>query len=97
MTAVASTAAKPLSTLLPTAFAMAARMPAGRPAILRHAPLARQTRMEREPALCDDRRHSGCGERSMTMRVDLAGKVALVTGASSGLGERFAQVLAANF
>lgn len=27
---------------------------------------------------------------------DLAGKVALVTGASSGLGERFAQVLAAN-
>ncbi|HPA89407.1 MAG TPA: SDR family oxidoreductase [Quisquiliibacterium sp.] len=32
----------------------------------------------------------------MTMKFDLGGKVALVTGASSGLGTRFARVLAAN-
>jgi NAD(P)-dependent dehydrogenase (short-subunit alcohol dehydrogenase family) len=35
-------------------------------------------------------------EPSITPTVDLAGQVALVTGASSGLGDRFARVLAAN-
>jgi len=35
-------------------------------------------------------------ERACSMRTNLQEKVALVTGASSGLGERFAQVLAAN-
>lgn len=43
-------------------------------------------------------RFMGAGETSMKAKdiFDLAGEVALVTGASSGLGRRFAQVLAAN-
>src|SRR5688500_20372370 len=38
----------------------------------------------------------GSSTRTTTMRTNLKEKVALVTGASSGLGARFARVLAAN-
>src|SRR5215813_6383909 len=40
-------------------------------------------------------RHGTPGGRVMSKRFDLSGKVALVTGASSGLGVHFARTLAA--
>lgn len=48
---------------------------------------------------CESYRREACRvarPRSMTLSVDLAGRSALITGASSGLGSRFGRILAAN-